>query len=123
MTTRCLKLDPATGDLVHDGRTLALVADLESIAQSLRTRLAFFQGEDLYREDFGTPYFQTILGKSVPLQAVREAFRQIIADTPGVLDIITLELTPHDGTARAFDLNFVLNTDLGELILTVPTGV
>lgn len=96
---------------------------MDSIAQSLRTRLAFFQGEWFLDETFGTPYFQTILGKSVPLQAVREVFRQIVAATAGVLDIVSLELTPHDGVARAFDLRFTCSTDLGELTLSVATGV
>lgn len=119
---RCLKVDPSTNDIVHDGKRLQLVYDLDSIAQSLRTRLAFFQGEDLYDESYGTPYFQTILGKSAPLSAVREAFRQIIADTVGVKDVTRLELSP--GTApREYALRFSCTTDLGELTLSVTTEV
>lgn len=119
---RALRIDPSTGDLVHDGKHLQLVGGVEAIAQSLRTRLAFFQGEWFLDENFGVPYFQTVLGKSVPLIAVREVFRTIIAETVGVLSIKTLEL--RQTAARQFVLAFTVDTDVGELVsLTVPTGV
>lgn len=120
--SRCLLVDPTTGDISHDGVTLQLVSGIDAIAQSLRTRLAFFQGEWFLDEGYGTPYFQTILGKQVPLQAVREVFRQIIADTDGVLDITKLELTAGSAP-RSFVLGFTCSTDLGALTLSVPTGV
>lgn len=119
---RAIKVDPSTGDLVHDGVRLQLVADNDSIAQSLRTRLAFFKGEWFLDEEFGTPYFQSILGKSLPLIAVREVFREVIAGTVGVLDIVSLDLRATS-VPRQFQLQFVVSTDLGELSLTVPTGV
>lgn len=123
MTTRGLKIDPITGDLVHDGKRLQLVADIEAIAQSLRTRLATFQGEWFLSEDFGVPYFQTVLGKQASLIAVREVFREIIADTPGVLGIVKLELKLASASdPRNFALSFSVTTDLGELALTVPAG-
>jgi hypothetical protein len=122
ITYRALRVDPSTGDLVHNGKNLQLVGGVEAIAQSLRTRLAFFQGEWFLDENFGVPYFQTVLGKSVPLLAVREVFRTIITETVGVLSIKTLEL--RQTAARQFVLAFTVDTDVGELVsLTVPTGV
>lgn len=122
VTFRALKIDPTTGDLVHDGKNLQLVGGVEAIAQALRTRLAFFQGEWFLDETFGVPYFQTILGKTVSLLAVREVFRTIITDTVGVLSIKSLEL--RQTSAREFMLVFSVDTDVGELLtLTVPTGV
>ena len=118
-----LKIDPTTSDIVHDGRSLVLVADLDAIAQSLRTRLAFFEGEWFIDETFGVPYFQSILGVKTPLPAVREIFRETIAGTVGVLDILSLALTPHATQARAYNLTFTCNTDLGELTLTVAAGI
>lgn len=122
MTTRGLKIDPATSDIVHDGHHLQTVADLDAVAQSLRTRLSLFQGEVFWDEAAGTPYFQTILGKQAPLIAVREAFRQVIAGTPGVLDVVSLTLDEGDAP-REFILTFRVSTDLGELSLTLPTAV
>lgn len=118
---RGLRLDPVTGDLDHDGRRLQPVADLEAIAQSLRTRLAFFRGEWFLDEDFGTPWFQTILGTKAPAAAVKQAFREIIIDTDGVLDLKKLELS--EVSARNYLLRFTVTTDLGELTLEVPTAV
>jgi hypothetical protein len=117
--TRAFRVDITTGDIVHNGRSLQRIGGLDSIAQSLRTRLSFFRGEWFLDEFFGVPYFQSVLGK-FPLAGVREVFRAIIADTPGVLDILTLSLVPS-GTVRAFRLEFKVSTDLGELALTVPT--
>lgn len=121
--TRCLKIDPSTGDLVHDGRSLTLVSDLDAITQSLRTRLALFQGEVFWDEGAGVPYFQSILGTKNSIPAVREIFREIIAGTAGVLDILSLALEPHVTTARAYVLTLTCSTDLGELSLTVTAGI
>lgn len=121
--TRGLKIDPITGDLVHDGRRLQLVADVPAIAQSLRTRLMTFEGEWFLDEEFGVPYFQTVFGKQASLIAVREVFREIIADTPGVLGIVKLELKRASAAnPRSFALSFSVTTDTGELSLTVPVG-
>lgn len=122
MTNRALRLDPATGDLVHDGKRLALIGDTEAIAQSLRTRLAFFRGEWWLDSAAGTPWFQTILGTKVSLAVVREVFRKVIVETPGVLNLLKLEIS-ETSKKRAFLLRFSVSTDLGELSLTVETGV
>lgn len=119
---RCLRLDPTTGDLDHDGKRLQIAYDVDAIAQSLRTRLAFFMGEWFLDESFGVPYFQTILGTKVPLAAVREAFRTVIAGTVGVLDVLSLSLEASS-VPRSFVLRFTVSTDLGELDLTVTAGV
>ena len=121
MTVRGLKLD-ASNDVVHDGKRLQLVSDREAIAQAIRTRLQFFQGEWWLDEAFGTPYFQTILGTKVPPAAIREVFRQVIADTAGVAEVQKLQLT--ESTPRNYTLSFTVTTDLDELIVdTVPVGV
>lgn len=122
--TRALRVDPTTGDVVHNGRNLELVSGLEAVAQSLRTRLAFFQGEWFLNESFGTPWFQTILGKTIPILAVREVLRTIITDTVGVRSVISLELEQITGSPRDFQLLFTVDTDLNEfLTLTVAVGV
>lgn len=120
--TRCLRVDPTTGDLVHDGHRLQLVSGIESIAQDLRTRLAFFQGEWFLDEEFGIPYFQSILGRKTALSAVREIFRVQILNTPGVLALAALELS-EGSTQREFTLTFKATTDLGELVQSVVVEV
>jgi hypothetical protein len=120
-TVRGLKVDPATGDLAHDGKRLQLVEDIDAIAQSLRTRLGFFRGEWFLDEAFGLPYFQTILGVKVPQSVILEEFRKVIVATRGVRTLDKLELQ-RIGTTRAFTLRFSVSTDLGDLVLAVPVG-
>lgn len=115
-------VDPTTSDMVHDGHRLQRVSGLDAIAQSLRTRLLFFQGEWFLDEEFGTPYFQTILGKSVPFDAVREVFRQIILDTRGVNTLISLVLAAGSAP-REYVLSFRADTDFGELSLSESVGI
>lgn len=119
---RALEIDPTTGDLVHDGKRIQFVSGVEAIAQSLRTRLGFFMEEWFLDEEFGVPWFQRVLGKASTLLAVKEIFRAIILGTTGVDRILTLELT-QASTPRDFVLSFRVDTDLGELALTVNTGV
>jgi len=118
---RALKVDTTTGDIVHDGTRLQFVAGLESIAQGLRTRLSFFQGEWFLDESFGVPYFQSILGKQSSMIAVREIFRSAILDEPGVLSVLSLEL--REISPREFALSFSVDTDLGELLLVGEDAV
>lgn len=121
-TKRALRIDPTTNDLEHDGRRLQLIDGIEAVAQSLRARLQFFVGEWFLDEDYGTPYFQSVLGKQSSLIAVREVFRDVILETEGVLSITKLELRKGD-QARAFVLDFSVTTDLGELQLSGTIGI
>lgn len=109
-----LRLDPITGDLVHDGRRVQFVSGADAVAQELRTRLAFFQGEWFLDEEFGIPYFQSILGQKNALAAVRQIFRAAILETPGVATLNNLAL--KEISARNFALSFSVTSDVGELI-------
>jgi len=120
--TRNLMVDAGTGDLVHDGRRLQLVSGIEAIAQDVRTYLSFFQGEWFLDEEFGIPYFQSILGRKTALIAVREIFRVAILSRPGVLSLISLELS-ESAAPREFVLSFRANTDLGELTQSIEVEV
>ncbi len=122
LIVRALRVDPDTGDIVHDGNRLQYVSGIDAVAQALRTRLAFFRGEWFLDEEFGVPYFQSILGKQSALVAIREIFRGVILGTAGVQDVLSLELKQGD-VAREFTLSFTVNTDLGELSLEVSTEV
>lgn len=72
MTT--LYLDPTTWDLVADATgNIAVATDAYAVAQDAATEVRTFQGEVYYDTTKGVPYFQQILGRFPPLQAVKSA--------------------------------------------------
>lgn len=91
-------LDLSTGDLV-------LIDGPESIAQHLRIRLRFFLGEWYLDQRVGIPYFQTIFLKGAKYDVIREIFRKAIVNTPGVIEVLNLELEYID-TERLLRVTF-----------------
>ena len=118
---RDLKLDTTTGDLALSGGDLVLVSGTDAIAQDLRMRLRFFAGEWFADLDAGVPYFSQVLVKNPDVTQLRGVFRDAILATPGVKDLLELDLD-FDSALRTLTLTFKVDTDLGELnaAVTVP---
>ena len=53
-----IALDPSTGDLVFENFDLALVSDVDQVAQNLAIRLRFIEGEWFLNIFAGIPYYQ-----------------------------------------------------------------
>lgn len=110
-----LALD-ASGDLDVQGSDLVIVRGTDSITSDLRARLQFFRGEWFLDRDAGLPYFTDILGvKSPNLQAIRAIFEAEIRETPGVTELLSLELD-FDTEDRTLDVSWRVRADAGELI-------
>lgn len=118
---RDIKLDGTTGDLVFKDDDLVLVADLDAIAQDLRLRIGFVQGEWFLDEELGVPYWTEILVKDPNLVAVQEIFRRTLLETEGVLAVEELTLN-YNASARTLGVTFRVTTDLGELSETIPAA-
>lgn len=117
---RDFKLD-SSGDLFI-GRDLALVSGVDAIAQSLRIRLNFVQGEWFADKLAGIPFMTEVLGKKTPnLNAIRGFFVETILETVGVAELLQLDLT-FDGPTRVLTVNGRVSTDTGELIDFKSTG-
>lgn len=117
---RDLKLDATTGDLVIEDSDLALVGDLDSIVQDVRLRLGFFRGEWFLDQEEGVPYYEEILVKNPNPTAVREWFRRTIAGTPGIKEVLSLDLD-FDRRNRRLSVSFRASTDLGLLAADTVT--
>ena len=110
---RSLKLT-SEGDLDFSSGSLEWTEGALAIAQSLRTRLSLFQGEYDLDLDEGLPYFQALLVKNPNPEIVRQAFRERIVATPGVLEVGRLALS-LDAPSRTASVSFTVSTDVGEL--------
>lgn len=108
---RDLLLD-ADGDLVIKDGDLVLVGGIEAIRQDVWCRLRFFRGEWFLDASAGVEYFQRILTKPADVDGARDIFRREILATPGVTEVVSLEVA-FDGRTRALTGSFVAKTDAG----------
>src|SRR3990167_1713723 len=81
---RDLALDLDTGDLVFDGKDLALVAGVEAVAQEARIALSLFAGEWFLDLDAGARWHE-IMGIKAPDSTMRAAFE---SETRRVLGLV-----------------------------------
>lgn len=97
MTTRQLKISGGSDLSITEGM-LDIVSGRESLAQTITQRLRTSRGEWRYNLSYGIPYLQIIADRASD-EIVREIFREVILDTPGVASITRLELS-RDRTTR-----------------------
>ncbi len=104
-------LDTETHDLVFVDGDLVLVAD---VAQAVKIRLLFVQGDWFLNRAAGLPYFEKILVKNPNIDHVAAIYRRVIVDTPGVGEI-TKFVFDFDAATRIFTLDWAADTDEGEI--------
>lgn len=117
-TIRDLKLDPDTGDLVVENGDLVLIDDADVVAQMLRLKLRTVLGEWFLDTTSGVDYFRKILRKGVQQSAVESELRSAIVSVPHVEALRRFD-AEYDEGARRFRLDFVVQTDLGDVSLSV----
>ena len=104
----------ANNDLVLDpyGNLDILSAD-PAIEQESRHHAATLRGEMIHRTNRGVPYFEFAFGAAPNLSQFEAALRERILQTPGVAEIISLDVT-REGD----DLDYVatIRSETGEEI-------
>jgi hypothetical protein len=99
--------NPVEGDLRLVGGDLVWTTDLSTeVAQRLRVRFRFFQGEWFLNRREGTPWFQQILTKNPAEETVRAVFTKVILGTEGIKTLEILTLT-EDTSARTLSVDFL----------------
>lgn len=98
------------GDLVMP---LQFSRGLPAVAQGIRCRMLLFRGEWFLNLDAGVPYYQDLLGKKPNLALARNIFRDAILSTPGVLEILELEVSFEPGN-RALSVRWKVSTEFGD---------
>ena len=114
-------LDAATWDIYLDANgDLALVDDGEEVAQHVKQRLDFFQGEWFLDQSLGLPWFQEILNarrynNAISNRAYAESFiKAEILETPGVTRLVEFSFS-SDEVNRAATFNFHFDTLWGDV--------
>lgn len=98
------------GDIATSG--LQFVEGKEYTAQSVEARLGLFLGEYFPDITQGTPWFQSILGKT-PTDVAEISLKQRIITAPGVAGIRSFEYTP-DPDNRNTAVEVTVINDEGE---------
>lgn len=115
MEYRVRRLDE-NGDIVTSGVIFAEKA--EAIAQTISTRLKLFTGEYFRDITEGVPWFEKtdgsegILSKGYSLSEIESLLRNTIANTDGVLTILTFS-TDFDNDKRQFVVQATAATEYG----------
>ncbi len=98
------KLD-AFGELDLSSDDLVFVTGADAVAQHLKIRLRFVQGEWFLDQRVGLPYFTQIWVKNPNLAAIQSVFRRAIITTPGV-DVLERIDQEFDSATRQLEIDF-----------------
>lgn len=101
------------GDLVIDS-DVHFSTGVNAVAQGIRIRLQNFKGEWFLDLDDGVPYYQDILGQKYDQNKVRDAFRDAILATPGVEELLKLEVS-FDGQTRTLSVEWEVRAATGTI--------
>lgn len=87
------RLDESTNDIkITDGDIEVITDEKEFLAQRLLIKLRTFLGEWFLNQNFGIPYFESVLGHNVDLGDIQSIFINAINSTPGTKDLLQLDL-------------------------------
>lgn len=116
-----LELDPDTGDLVID-EDVHLTTGIDSVVQDALINLRLFRGEWFLDLDEGVPYFERIdsgvteaealLGQKFDEGKARDAIRDALIATNGVVEIVFLNVS-FDRSTRVLTVTWQVRTDRG----------
>lgn len=99
-------------DLFSRNGRIALVSDVEEIAQHIKTRLLLVLGEYFLDVNEGVPWFSVIFTKPVDLQEVETIIKNTILTTDGVNELTEFSMN-YNQTDRRLLIIFSCNTEFG----------
>lgn len=105
------------GDLLLTRNELTLTTGIEAIRQHLQCRFRFFLGEWFLDTTIGVPYFRDILIKKPVFSVVQQILKNVVLDTPGVIELTTFNFN-YDGVKREAFLDFSCVTTEGFIDFT-----
>lgn len=114
---RDLQLSITTGELELLNGDLQIVSGLGGIRQEITQRVSFFEEDWFLDLQAGLPYFDEILEKLTDLKIIERLYRDEIEATPGVKSVKEMSLR-LDQSTRTLYIDFVADSDLGELVVS-----
>lgn len=94
----------------------AFATDQTAILQGIKIRLRFFQGEWVFDLDIGIAYWDSVFIKNPSLIVVREIFRRALLGSPGVIEVVNLNVAYTKRTPRTVEVTWTVRGDVGQLI-------
>tara|TARA_R110002033_G_scaffold64766_2_gene115657 strand:+ start:770 stop:1117 length:348 start_codon:yes stop_codon:yes gene_type:complete len=113
MTVRLLD---ENGDITTSGAQFT--TGVAEVAQTVKTRLRLYIGENFRNIQDGTPWWESILGKEGTLSSKEAIIKNRIIRTDGVTKILSFS-TDFDISTRAYSVKVGILTKYGETELTV----
>ncbi len=108
-----VQLIPA-GDLALVNGNFVWLDGPAMIRQNIAARFKFFLGEWFLDLREGIPYYRDILGKNPDVNVASSIFRQVLKETPGVLEIRDFVLR-FDSSIREINFRFTCLVEGGTI--------
>ncbi len=105
------------GDLTINNNQLELTDGIQEVLQLIRNNLRFLLGEEPLAPDKGVPYIQQILQKGTPISISSAIIRKVIADTPGVIEVVEFSFSVPASTRKAM-VTFTARSAAGVITAT-----
>ena len=111
MKTRALN---ECNDIFLNGNRIAVNNDAEQVAQKVKTKLLFYQGEWFLDITVGVPYFQQVFVKPALIGTIESLIKSQIINTEGVKKL-TFFKSNFDRKNRKFSVSFSAETIYGTI--------
>lgn len=115
-----LQLNPDTWDIII-GRGATRVGGLSFTAQLVKSRLLTILGEWKPTPNLGMPWFDAVMTKAPDLSLIEGLVRDVIIETPHVLDVSYVNLNLDKGM-RTLNISFSAISDWGDFEEEVSLG-
>lgn len=112
-----IKLDD-DNNYVFENNRVPIIDGADYVRQKLQTKLRLFLGEWFLDLNVGVPYFQDILKKQVSTNVIASIFKDVILETPGVIELQEFVLD-YDNIARDLKLDFTVRSETGSITINL----
>lgn len=111
MITRALN---DCNDIFLNGNRISVNQDAEQVAQKVKTKLLFYQGEWFLDITVGVPYFQQVFVKPALIGTIESLIKSQIINTEGVSRLTSFS-SNFDRSTRKMSVSFSALTIYGEI--------
>jgi hypothetical protein len=94
------------GDIELKSFDFSLIVDEDEFTQRILITLRTYLGELFYNINFGTPWYQDILGKQKDISIVESVLKSTISSVPGVDRILEFDMD-YDEIKRSLIVDFL----------------
>ena len=105
-----IKLD-SNNDIAVENNDILIITASEEVRQRLLQNLRAFKNDWFLNLEAGVPYFENVFRKDYSIEVINTILKDVILNTPGVIELLSLE-TNIDDSLRQLTVAFeVKSTD------------